>query len=82
MTNPDMARNYDDYHVEDLQVPTLVFQAKDDKLASYTDAEKAVKRFPDCTFISFESGGHLMEGHSEEIKEAVLKFTGEQQLCD
>ncbi|MGI6211788.1 MAG: alpha/beta fold hydrolase [Anaerovoracaceae bacterium] len=78
VTNPDMARNYDDYPVEDLQVPTLVFHAKDDKLASYEDAEKAVRRFPNCTFISFESGGHLMEGHREEIKEAVSKFTGEK----
>ncbi|MGI6216382.1 MAG: alpha/beta fold hydrolase [Coriobacteriales bacterium] len=78
VTNIDMARNYDDYRIEDLQVPTLVIHAKDDKLASYEDAEKAVKRFPNCTFISFESGEHLMEGHSEEIKEAVLEFTGEQ----
>lgn len=78
VTNLDMARNYDDYHIEDLQVPTLVFHAKDDKLASYTDTEKAVKRFPNCTFISFECGGHLMEGHGEEIKEAVSKFTREQ----
>lgn len=74
VTNPDMARNYDDYHVEDLQVPTLVIHAKDDKLASYADAEKAVQRFPDCTFLSFESGGHLLEGHEKEIKEAVSKF--------
>jgi pimeloyl-ACP methyl ester carboxylesterase len=74
VTNIDMARNYDDYHVEDLQVPTLVIHAKDDKLASYADAEKAFGRFPNCTFISFESGGHLMEGHSEEIKEAVTAF--------
>jgi pimeloyl-ACP methyl ester carboxylesterase len=78
VTNPDMARNYDDYHVEDLQVPTLVFHAKDDKLASYADTEKAVKRFPNCTFISFESGGHLMEGHQEEIKEAVSEFISGQ----
>jgi pimeloyl-ACP methyl ester carboxylesterase len=77
VTNPDMARNYDDYSIEDLQVPTLVFHAKDDKLASYSDAEKAVKRFPNCTFISFENGGHLMKGHREEIKEAVSKFTRE-----
>ena len=49
--------------------------AKDDKLASYTDTEKAVKRFPDCTFISFESGGHLMTGHGEEIKNAIYNFT-------
>ena len=77
-TNLDMARNYNDYRVEDLQVPTLVFHAKDDKLASYTDTEKAVKRFPNCTFISFENGGHLMAGHGEDIKEAVSKFTNEQ----
>lgn len=74
VTNLDMAKNYDDYHIEDLQVPTLAFQAKDDKLISYSDTEKAVKRIPDCTFISFESGGHLMEGHGEEIKQAVSKF--------
>lgn len=78
VTNPDMARNYDNYHIEDLQVPTLVFHAKDDKLAGYTDTEKAVKRFPNCTFISFESGGHLLEGHEEEIKEAVSKFIRRQ----
>lgn len=78
VTNLDMARNYDNYRIEDLQVPTLVFHAKDDKLASYTDTEKAVKRFPNCTFIPFESGGHLIAGHGEEIKEAVSKFIGEQ----
>lgn len=78
VTNLDMARNYDDYCIEELQVPTLVFHAKDDKLASYTDTEKAVKRFPNCTFIPFESGGHLIAGHGEEIKEAVSKFIGEQ----
>ena len=77
VTNPDMARNYDDYPIEDLQVPILVLHAKDDKLASYTGTEKAVKRFPNCTFISFETGGHLMTGHREEIKEAVSRFTRE-----
>ena len=78
VTNLDMARNYDDYRIEELQVQALVFHAKDDKLASYTDTEKAVKRFPNCTFIPFESGGHLIAGHGEEIKEAVSKFIGEQ----
>ena len=75
VTNVDMARNYDNYRIEDLQVPTLIFHAKDDKLASYTDTEKAIKRFPNCTFIPFENGGHLMTGHGEEIKEAISKFT-------
>lgn len=74
VTNLDMAKNYDDYHIEDLQVPTLVFQAKDDKLINYSETEKSVKRFTNCTFIPFESGGHLMEGHGKEIKKVVSKF--------
>ena len=77
VSNLDMAKNYDDYQVENLQVPTLVFQAKDDKLINYSDTEKAIGRFPNCTFISFENGGHLMEGHGEEIKQAVSKFIKE-----
>ena len=56
VTNIDIAKNYDDYPIEELQVPTLIFHAKDDKLASYADTKKAVKRFTDCIFISFENG--------------------------
>ena len=76
-TNLDMARNYDKYNVEELQIPTLIIHAKDDKLANYADTERAVNRFPNCTFVSFEDGGHLLKGHGEEIKEVVLKFTNE-----
>ncbi len=74
ISNPDMARNFDSYDIESLQVPTLVLHAKDDKLADYKLTEKAVPRFPNCTFISFETGGHLMAGHSTEINEAVAAF--------
>ena len=74
VNNPDMAKNFDSYPIESLQSPTLIFHAKDDKMASYAQAEKAVSRFPNCTFISFETGGHLMTGHSEEIKRAVSEF--------
>lgn len=78
VTNLDMARNYDKYIVEELQIPTLIIHAKDDKLASYADTENAVKRFPNCTFVSFEDGGHLLKGHGEEIKKTVSKFAKEQ----
>ena len=74
VTNPDMARNFDDYQIESLQVPTLIFHAKDDKLASYNDTENVLSRFPNCTFISFETGGHLLSGHSKEIKKTVSEF--------
>ena len=74
LTNPDMARNFDNYPIEDLQVPTLIFHAKDDKLVNYADMERAVQRFPDSTFIPFETGGHLMAGHGEEINKALEDF--------
>lgn len=80
ITNPDMARNYDSYIIEDLQVPTLILHAKDDKLASYADVEKAWDRFPNSTLVSFETGGHLMVGHEEEVKDAVMAFVKEQIL--
>ena len=77
VTNPDMARNYDEYIIENLQVPTLIVQAKDDLMAKYDIIEKSVNRFPNCTFVVFETGGHLMNGHGEEIDAALDKFLRE-----
>ena len=78
VTNPDMQRNFDDYPVEELQVPVLVVQAKDDKLVDFAATEAAVGRFPDCTFVVFEDGGHLMAGHEDEASEAVHAFVSSQ----
>ena len=50
------------------------FYNNSDKLANYEDTINAINRFPNCTFIPFETGGHLMTGHSEEIKKAVSEF--------
>lgn len=74
ITNTDMMKNYDSYVIEDLKVSTLVLHSKDDKLASFKDTKKAIKRFPNCTFVSFETGGHLMVGHEKEVNKAVCDF--------
>ncbi len=72
VTNPDVARNYDTYIIENLQVPTLILHAKDDKLAGFADVEKALGRFSDCTFVAFETGGHLMAGHKNEVLDVTV----------
>lgn len=82
VTNPDMARNYETYTIENLKVPVLVLHAKDDKLASYADVEKVLGRFPDCTFIPFETGGHLMSGHKNEVQKAVFDFIEEHKVAN
>lgn len=74
ITNPDMMRNFDEYPIESIQMKTLIFHSKDDKLSNYEAMKKAVKRFPHCTFISFENGGHLMKGHSRAIEKALSEF--------
>jgi pimeloyl-ACP methyl ester carboxylesterase len=74
VTNPDMAKNYDEYPIESLKVPSLIFQAKDDSMSKYGLIEESVRRFPNCTFVAFETGGHLMEGHGEEIDAALTGF--------
>ena len=74
VNNPDMARNFELYEIESLQAPTLIITTKDDKLAKYEQTEKAVIRFPNSTFISFETGGHLLEGNSDETNKVITEF--------
>lgn len=74
ITNPDMAKNFNDYPIEKLKVPTLIFHAKDDKMVPYNNIKKVVNRFPNCTFVTFETGGHMMRGHSEEINKTLTEF--------
>jgi len=74
ITNTDMARNYYTYNIEELKISTLILHAKDDKLAKYSDVERVLYRFPDYNFVSFESGGHLLSGHEEEVRQAVNEY--------
>lgn len=74
VTMPEMAGNYDEYPLEELRVPALVFQAKNDPLASYERVAAAAARIPDCRFVSFDTGGHLLFGHDEEIDEEIGRF--------
>ena len=62
------------YCVEDLNVPSLVFQSEDDRLSDYDKAVAGAYRLPECTFVSFKNGGHLLEGHDNEIRAVVCEF--------
>ena len=82
VTNPDMARNYESYDIENLQVSVLILHAKDDKLASYEDAVNALARFPEYIFVSFDDGGHLMAGHEVEVHKVVTGFVQQNELAE
>ena len=73
-------KGYSDVYVAEIasavgiKVPSLVFQSEDDRLSDYDKAVAGASRLPECTFVSFKNGGHLLESHDNEIREAVCEF--------
>lgn len=80
VNNPDMARHYDDYPVEQLRCPTLILQARDDKLAPYQRAQAALPRFPRAHMRTFNDGGHLIAAHGAEVRSIVAEFVAAPAL--
>lgn len=78
MTNLDMDVNYDDYPVEKITVPILLIQAKGDPLVKFNGVEKFIRRVQPRTAI-FETGGHLITGHGDEVSKAIKNFIEETQ---
>jgi pimeloyl-ACP methyl ester carboxylesterase len=73
ITNLDMDVNYDNYPVEKITVPILVVHAKDDPMAKFDGVEKFIARVQPQTVI-FETGGHLISGHGDEVSKAIKSF--------
>lgn len=74
ISNTDMSNHYEEYDMSKLSVPVLIMHAEDDKLADYNNAALWSKKIPNCTFISFKTGGHLMTGNSKKINEEFNSF--------
>ena len=74
VSNPDMARNFSDYPIEKISCPVLIIGARDDKLADVSAMEQAAPRFQTHHLLLFESGGHLMKGHEQEVEAALDRF--------
>lgn len=82
VTNPDMARNYDDYPIESITCPVLILGARDDKLVDFAKTLAAAPRFPNHKLLAFDTGGHLLAGHETQVEEALEDFiaTGESAI--
>ena len=68
-----------DYNLEALTVPTLIVHTKDDQLASHEASKRAAERIPGARFVSLESGGHLMLGQTEIIRNELADFFAERR---
>ena len=62
------------YNLEQVQPPTLVVSAKDDRIAPLTWGEYTAQHIPEARFILYESGGHTLAGNHERLKHEVAGF--------
>jgi len=71
VTNVEPVEKYDEYVLEKLDVPVLIFHSKNDPMASFETAKNMHQRLPNSKLVEFETGGHLLFGHEEEIQRVL-----------
>jgi pimeloyl-ACP methyl ester carboxylesterase len=60
------------YPLAAIQAPTLVVSARDDGFGTYASAEHTARQIPGARFLGFDQGGHLLVGHDEAVRAAIL----------
>jgi 2-hydroxy-6-oxonona-2,4-dienedioate hydrolase len=55
-------------------VPTLVVSARDDGFGTYAAAQYTASRIPGAKFMGFDSGGHLLVGHDDAVRGAIVEL--------
>ena len=63
-----------DCNLEEVAVPTLLVHTRDDPLASYDAATRAAERIPGARLVSLGSGGHLMLGRADDVRNELASF--------
>jgi pimeloyl-ACP methyl ester carboxylesterase len=61
------------YALETIQAPTLVVQARDDRLNAFAFGETLAWRIPGARFLALERGGHLLLGSHAKVRERVVE---------
>jgi pimeloyl-ACP methyl ester carboxylesterase len=62
---------------ENINVPTLVMSSRDDLFNTLPAAEFAAGTIPGAKLVVFDSGGHLLVGRQQEVREVVGDFLAE-----
>ena len=74
VTNTDLHRDPSQYPLEDLAVPVLMVNAKDDPSVPYEDALASSQRIPGVRLVTVEVGGHLMLGSEGRVAAEIHRF--------
>ena len=59
-----------------ITAPTLIVTARDDLFNTLPAAELTAEKTPGAKLIVYETGGHLLVGHEQEVRQAIRTFLG------
>lgn len=59
---------------ERITSPALIIHAVDDPAPPVEGARLLSKRIPKCEFVSYETGGHLILDHEDDIRRTISRF--------
>jgi pimeloyl-ACP methyl ester carboxylesterase len=70
VSNPDVQG----YPLEQISVPTLLINARDDGLAAFQNAARAAERILGAELLAIDHGGHMLLGSEALIGQEVARF--------
>jgi pimeloyl-ACP methyl ester carboxylesterase len=62
------------YPLGKIDTPTLVVSAVDDPMALHENARTLAEQIPSARLVAIPDGGHLLLGHTEEVRDEVSRF--------
>ncbi|RPI87947.1 MAG: alpha/beta hydrolase [Chloroflexi bacterium] len=74
MNDGKIANNMEPYPIRQISVPTLVISAKDDLWKTYPAAQYTASNIPEAKFIGFNTGGHMLNGQEEKVRQEITQF--------
>jgi pimeloyl-ACP methyl ester carboxylesterase len=66
--------------LETVSAPTLIISARDDLFNTLPAAEFAASKIPGAKLVAYDTGGHLMVGRGQEVRDAIRDFLAEAGL--
>ncbi len=63
-----------EWPLNQISASTLVIHSRDDTLVPFPNGERSATEIPAAELLSFETGGHLLLGHSDEIRRQIDGF--------
>ncbi|MDX8525944.1 alpha/beta hydrolase [Mesorhizobium sp. MSK_1335] len=60
--------------LKEITAPTMIISARDDLFNTLPAAELAAAKIPGAKLVVYDTGGHLLVGHAQQVRKAIRVF--------